>query len=361
MNLTAVIMAGGKGERFWPKSRTRLPKQFLNISGQKSMIQQTTERLSKLLDISRIFVVTNEMYAELIRIQIPHLPKENLIIEPVGRDTAPCVGLAALIIEQKYPDSIMVVLPSDHIIDKKDQFIDIIETAARKAQSGPFLVTLGITPTYPETGYGYIESSLEVEEHQEIEIHRVKQFVEKPDKETAESYVQKGHFFWNSGIFIWRTAVIRSYIQQLMPEVHEVLQSMKIAISEGNKSTASIVQAEFKRMPSQSIDYGIMEKAPHIFVIPYDHGWDDVGSWTALERINDTDENGNVMKGNHILSVDTKRCIIEGNGKLIATLGIEDLIVIDTEDVTLICTKEKAQDIKSLLKELRNQKMDKYL
>lgn len=361
MEQVAVIMAGGKGERFWPKSRTRLPKQFLNISGQKSMIQHTVERLEKLLDMSRIFIVTNEMYAELIQIQLPHLPKENMIIEPVGRDTAPCIGLAAMVIEQRYPGSTMIVLPSDHMIDNKDQFVQLVNTAVRKAQEGPYLITLGITPTYPETGYGYIESSSDMETVQGVEIHRVKQFVEKPDKETAERYVRQQNFFWNSGIFIWKTSVIRESIRKYLPDVHNILHTMEQALQWGQAKLEDIVQREFKKMPSQSIDYGIMEKAPHIYMIPYEHGWDDVGSWTALERINDTDANGNVMKGDNILSVDTTKCIIEGNGKLIATLGIKDLIVIDTEDVTLICSKEKAQDIKKLLHELRMQKKDQYL
>ncbi|CAM3776225.1 mannose-1-phosphate guanylyltransferase [Marinicrinis lubricantis] len=361
MTLTAVIMAGGKGERFWPKSRTRLPKQFLNIAGQKSMIQLTVERLEKLLDISKVFIVTNDMYAELLRIQIPHLPVENIIIEPVGRDTAPCIGLASLIIEERYPDSTMVVLPSDHIIDHKEQFANVIETAASWAKKGPYLVTLGITPTYPETGYGYIQSSGQKEEHIGLEIHRVEKFVEKPDKATAEKYLANGNFYWNSGIFVWRTSVIRQYLKELLPPVHDVLETIKSEAKRAGQITEEIIRSEFKKMPSQSIDYGVMEKAKHIFVIPYDYGWDDVGNWTALERLNDTDEQGNVIKGDNIINVDTKNCIIEGNGKLIATLGIEDLIVIDTEDVTLVCTKDKAQDIKKLLKELREHKMDEYL
>ncbi|MFC3771464.1 mannose-1-phosphate guanylyltransferase [Paenibacillus sp. GCM10012303] len=359
MTITAVIMAGGKGERFWPKSRTNLPKQFLNISGSKSMIQQTISRLERLIDLSRIFIVTNELYAELIHAQVPALPIENIIIEPLGRNTAPCLGVASIAIEERYPDSTMVVLPSDHIIENVDGFIKIIETAVQVARKDENLVTLGIQPTYPETGYGYIESTKEMIPMNELEVYKVNKFVEKPDYDTARSYLDSGNYYWNSGIFVWKTEVIRRYIQEFMPDMHDVLETMR-ADSEWQTNRNEVIKKEFIKMPDQSIDYGIMEKASSIFVIPCIFGWDDVGSWTALDRINDRDENGNVIKGN-ILNLDTKRCIIESNGKLIATLGVEDLIIVDTEDVTLICSKDKAQEVKLLLKELRTQKLEKYL
>lgn len=359
MSLTAVIMAGGKGERFWPKSRTNLPKQFLNISGNQSMIQQTVRRLKKIVDVSAVFIVTNELYAELIHAQIPDLPFENIIIEPIGRNTAPCVGLASIIIEEKFPDSTMIVLPSDHIIENEEGFVQILKTAVEVSGRGPNLVTLGINPGYPETGYGYIKSSKQVELINDLEVHKVDRFVEKPDSQTAEEYVTSGDFYWNSGIFVWKTSVIRDYIQQHMPDMHDVLETMQAAIRHAENRN-DVINEEFPKMPDQSIDYGIMEKVSEIFVIPCSFGWDDVGSWTALERINELDDHGNVIKGN-ILNLDTKRCIIESNGKLIATLGIEDLIIVDTEDVTLICSKEKSQEVKNLLKALRQQKMEKYL
>lgn len=358
MTITCVIMAGGKGERFWPKSRTNLPKQFLNISGSKSMIQQSIDRLEKMIDISQIFIVTNGLYAELIKAQIPHLPHDNIIIEPMGRNTAPCIGLASILIEEKFPDSTMIVLPSDHIIENEEGFVKILKTAVEVAQSSTSLVTLGIQPTYPETGYGYIESTDHKNVINELEVYKVNKFVEKPDQATAQSYMEAGNFYWNSGIFIWRTEVIRKYIKSLMPEMHDILETMRAAFGTSNRD--KVIKEEFIKMPDQSIDYGIMEKVEDIFVIPCVFGWDDVGSWTALERINELDENGNVIKGN-ILNLDTKRCIIESNGKLIATLGVEDLIIVDTEDVTLICTKDKAQEVKLLLKELRMQKLEQYL
>ncbi len=358
MTITCVVMAGGKGERFWPKSRTNLPKQFLSISGNKSMIQQSIARLEKLVDIDKIFVVTNELYAELIHAQIPHLPKENIIIEPVGRNTAPCVGLASIIIEERYPDSTMIVIPSDHIIQNDIGFLNILRTSVDVAKVKGNLVTLGIKPTYPETGYGYIESAEEVIPLNGFEVYRVNRFVEKPDHSTAQRYLDSGNFYWNSGIFVWRIDSIRHYIRELMPDLHDVLETIKAGFI--SKDRAEVIRSEFIKMPDQSIDYGIMEKADNIYVIPCVFGWDDVGSWTALDRISERDENGNVIKGN-ILNLDTKRCIIESDGKLIATLGVEDLIIVDTEDVTLICSKDKAQEVKMLLKELREQKRDHYL
>lgn len=358
MTITSVLMAGGKGERFWPKSRTNLPKQFLNISGNKSMIQQSIARLERFMDISQIFIVTNGLYAELIKAQVPHLPHENIIIEPVGRNTAPCIGLASIIIEERFPDSTMIVLPSDHIIENEDGFVQILKTAVQVAEDQESLVTLGIQPSYPETGYGYIESTSQMEIVNDLEVLKVNKFVEKPDLLKAEAYLSAGNYYWNSGIFVWKTNVIRKYIQKLMPEMHDILETMRASF--GSSNLDEVIKNEFVKMPDQSIDYGIMEKVDNIYVIPCIFGWDDVGSWTALERINELDENGNVIKGN-ILNLDTKRCIIESNGKLIATLGIEDLIIIDTEDVTLICSKDKAQEVKLLLKELRMQKLEQYL
>lgn len=358
--ITSLIMAGGKGERFWPKSRTNLPKQFLSMSGNKSMIQQAVSRLELLMDIQQIFIVTNELYAELISIQIPHLPTDNIIIEPSGRNTAPCIALSSIYIDEKYPNSTIIVLPSDHIVKNESEFIDILKTATRVADRGENIVTLGISPTYPETGYGYIESSNEVSTiNDNMEVFKVKRFVEKPDLQTAESYLSTGRYYWNSGMFIWKSNTIIRCFEKYMPELYEFILTIRESINTG--MSQDVIHGEFMKMPEESIDYGIMEKADNIYVIPCKFGWDDVGSWTALDRINDRDEDGNVIKGN-ILNIDTKRCIIESNnGKLVATLGIEDLIVVDTDDVTLICTKDKAQEVKQLLKVLRMQEREQYL
>ena len=358
MKTTCVIMAGGKGERFWPRSRINLPKQFINISGSKSMIQQTIDRLVAFIPYEQIFIITNELYAEIIKAQVPSLPTENIIIEPIGRNTAPCVGLASVLIEEKYPDSSMIVLPSDHIIRNEHEFENLLKTAVEMSEEGDKLITLGVSPTYPETGYGYIESTDEVIEKNNFRIFKVKKFTEKPDMDTASKFLQAGNYYWNSGIFVWRTAVIRECIRKFIPEMHDLLEAMKAAFVTNDRE--AVIKSEFHKMPEVSIDYGIMEQADNIHIIPCSLGWDDVGSWTALDRINEQDDNGNVIKGS-VLSIDTKKCIIESNGKLIATLGIEDLIVVETEDVILICSKDKSQDIKSLIKELKVQKLEQYL
>ncbi|WP_337103797.1 mannose-1-phosphate guanylyltransferase [Paenibacillus sp. YIM B09110] len=359
MTIVSLILAGGKGERFWPKSRTNFPKQFLNISGQKSMIQQTVARLERLMSIDQVFIITNEMYAELIRMQIPHLKQENILIEPVGRNTAPCIGLAAIQIERKFPNSTMIVLPSDHIIKDEDEFLRIIPVAIKVASYNDNIVTLGITPHYPETGYGYLESMGEHEKIDDMDVHRVRRFIEKPTLEDAQRYIQAGRFYWNSGIFVWKTNTVFKNIKRHLPEVHDILSNIQLVLGEPNEK--DVIGSEFYKMPEESIDYGIMEKADDIYVIPCRLGWDDVGSWTVLDRINERDKDGNVTIGNTLV-IDTKRSIIESNShKLIATLGIEDLIIIDTDDVTLICTKDKAQEVKRLLKELRSQQLEEYL
>lgn len=358
MTITCLIMAGGKGERFWPRSRASLPKQFLNIAGSQSMIQQTVSRLQTFIPTNQIFVVTNELYAELIKIQLPELMDQNIIIEPVGKNTAPCIGLASIIIEEQFPASSMIVIPSDHSIKNEEEFINILQTAVQLTDAGDKIATLGIKPDYAETGYGYIESSIEVLSINNMLVHRVKRFVEKPNAQKAEEFLKQGGFYWNSGIFVWKTSLLRSHIKDLMPDMHDLLETMKVAFK--TEPRDEVIKKEFPKMPEQSIDFGIMEKVDNIYVIPSVLGWDDVGSWTALERINEQDENGNVIKGT-TLSVDTKRCIIESNGRLIATLGVEDLIIVETEDVTFICKKDKAQEVKSLIKEMKIQKLDKYL
>lgn len=357
--ITAVIMAGGKGERFWPKSRTNLPKQFLRLAGYQSMIQNTVSRLEKLTDISNVYIVTNQSYCELIHEQLPLLPKENIIVEPVGRNTAPCIGLAAVHISQTKPDSTMIVLPSDHMIRNEDEFVDMLKVGVEVAHRDNNLVTLGVTPSYPETGYGYIECTNEKETVITQNVFKVKRFVEKPNYETAKGYLSSGRFLWNSGMFIWRTSVILEMIKKHMPSLALSLEEIDKAYKQGD-SGETIIEQFVDHIEGDSIDYGVMEKADSIFVIPCQFGWDDVGSWTSLDRISESDENGNIITG-QVISIETKNCIIEANNKLIATLGVDNLIIVDTEDVTLICSKDRAQEVKSILQELRNKKLEQYL
>ncbi|TCW40361.1 mannose-1-phosphate guanylyltransferase [Thermohydrogenium kirishiense] len=354
--ITGVIMAGGKGERFWPKSRIKMPKQFLKLYGDRTMIQQTVDRLKRLMPIENIFVVTNIDYAGLISDQIPELPTENILIEPMGKNTAACIGLAAIHTERLDRDSIMVVVPSDHVIKDEETYLGVLKTAIEKAKSGDNLVTIGIKTQHPETGYGYINfKKITNEIINNNPVHKVERFVEKPDYDTAVKYVESGDYLWNSGMFIWKTSTILNAIKEYMPQLYSALNVIKENFD--SDELEKILYEEYSKLESISIDYGIMEKAKNVYVVPGDFGWDDVGSWTSIERLYEKDENGNVIKGN-VVSVDTKKCIITGSDKLIATLGIEDVIIVDTEDALLICSKDKAQNVKEILKELKEKKSE---
>lgn len=350
MKTTAVIMAGGKGERFWPRSRTNCPKQFLSLTADgETMIQKTVKRLAPLVAQDDIYIVTNAAYLDLIAEQLPELPPENVIAEPCARNTAPCIGLAAAIIEKKYGEAVMFVLPSDHLIHAEDMYIDTLRKAAEAAQAGENLVTLGITPTYPETGYGYIRY---VKGSGKDGVYEVECFVEKPDLARAQEYLADGGYLWNSGMFIWQASAILKNIEVHMPELYEGLQP--IAQAYGTPEFDKVLQDNFGKLPAESIDFGIMEKAENIYTIPGTFGWDDVGSWLALERINETDSEGNMLSGD-VINVDSKNCTVCGGARMVAVLGLEDVVIVDTPDAVLVCDKNSTQDIKKVLAQLRAQ------
>jgi len=356
MNTTALIMAGGRGERFWPKSRKDVPKQFLSLTDDgKTMIQLTVERISPMVKLEDVYIATNKDYKKLVLEQLPGLPEQNILCEPVGRNTAPCIGLGATHISKKYDDAMMFVFPSDHQIKFNKMFLRTLQDACEVAEKGSNLVTIGIAPDYPETGYGYIKF-----DPQSIEgrAYKVERFVEKPSLEVAKEYLATEEYLWNSGMFIWKTSSILKNIQKLMPNMYEGLEKIKDAI--GTTTEESVLEKEFTAFQSQSIDYGIMEKAEDIYILPGNFGWDDVGSWLAVERIKKTNEFGNVVNGN-IITVNTNNCIIQGDKKLIATVGLENMIVIDTDDATLICSKDHAGEIKKVLENLKICNREEYI
>lgn len=356
MKKTALIMAGGRGERFWPKSRKNLPKQFLSLTGDgKTMIQLTVERILPLVAMEDIYIATNRDYKALVQEQLPELPEENILCEPIGRNTAPCIGLGAIHISRKYEDAIMMVLPSDHLIKYNQMFVNTLKQGCEIAEQGPNLVTIGITPDYPETGYGYIKF---IPEETDGHAYAVDRFVEKPSLEVAKEYLATEQYLWNSGMFMWKVSTILENLKQFMPSIYNGLQIIKTAI--GTEEQDSVLETEFTAFPSESIDYGIMEKAQNIYILPGTFGWDDVGSWLAVGRIRKSNEQGNVVNGN-IITVGTKNCIIEGGQKLIATVGLEDLIIVDTPDATLICEKNSAGDIKKVLENLKICNRDEYI
>ncbi len=356
MKTTALIMAGGKGERFWPRSRQALPKQFLSLTGDgKTMIQLTAERILPLVALEDIYIATNKNYKKLVQEQLPDLPPENIICEPVGRNTAPCIGLGAMHISRKYDDALMIVLPSDHLIHNNEIFLSVLQSACNVAETGNNLVTLGITPNYPETGYGYIKYN---PESRCQDAYEVEQFVEKPDLDTARQYLETRRYLWNSGMFIWKVSSILHNMEEFLPATYQGLLRIKEAV--GGDAQDTVLKQEFEKFQSDSIDYGIMEKASDIYILPGDFGWDDVGSWLAVERIRGVDSHRNMCSGNTVV-YDSENCIIEGTDKLIAAVGLKDLIIVDTEDATLICNKSSAGDIKKILEQLRTSDKNQYV
>lgn len=353
---TILIMAGGRGTRFWPRSRKSLPKQFLSLTGDgKTMIQLTVDRLLPLVNIEDIYISTNAGYYNLVKQQLPDLPEENILCEPIGRNTGPCIGLGAIHIRKKYGDAIMIVLPSDHQIKMPELFRDTLNDASKIAEIDDNLVTIGITPTYPETGYGYIkyDSSKRIQNG-----YNVERFVEKPDLATAKQYVSENKYLWNAGQFVWKVSAILHNIQTYMPETYQRLACIEKAIH--TTSYQKVLSEEFNEMASQSIDYGVLEKAKNIYVVPGNFGWDDVGSWLALERLQKADDKGNVISGN-ILNIKSQNCIIQGQQKLIAAVDLDNIIIVDTEDAILICSKDHTADIKEAMAELEKKGRDEYL
>lgn len=356
MKKTALIMAGGRGERFWPRSRINMPKQFLSLTDDgKTMIQLTVERILPIVDMEDIFIATNRRYKKLVREQLPALPEENILCEPVAKNTAPCIGLGAVHIAKKYEDAVMFVLPSDHLITHSQIFRRTLQDAAKAAEQGPNLVTIGITPTYPETGYGYIKFDPEKTYGTTFAVER---FVEKPDLDTARKYVQSQQYLWNSGMFTWKVSTILENLKEYMPETAAGLSRIGEAI--GTPEQESVLEHEFQAFKSESIDYGIMEKAKNIYILTGAFGWDDVGSWLAMERFREKNEFNNVISGN-VVTVDTRNSVIQGEKKLIAAVGIEDLIIIDTEDALLVCDKNSAGDIKKVIENLKICNRTEYL
>ena len=348
MKITAVIMAGGRGERFWPKSRNNCPKQFLSLTSDgETMIQKTVKRLSPLVDAQDVFIVTNAAYTDLVCEQLPDVPKENILAEPCARNTAPCIAFAAAVINRKYDDAVMLVLPSDHLIGYEDIYISTLKKAVSIAGEDRNLVTIGITPTYPETGYGYINFGKEAGVGYEVE-----RFVEKPDLPTAKQYLASGKYLWNSGMFVWKVSSIMDNLRTLMPDIYE--GALRIGEAFGTPDFTEVLVKEFTAFRSESVDFGIMEKADNIYTIPGSFGWDDVGSWLAVERINETDDANNYISGD-VIAIDSERTTVCGGKRLIAAIGVEDVIIVDTDDVLLVCSKNNTQDVKKVITRLKEQ------
>ena len=341
MKTYGVIMAGGGGTRFWPLSRKAKPKQFLNLSGKDTMVMDTANRLCRVADKEDIFIVTGEKFVEsTIKSTTGLLKADHILGEPAARNTAACIGYAAMEIIKKYEDGVMCIAASDHFIKDEDEYERVMKTAVSLADQKDALVTIGIKPTFPSTGYGYIRSNRDVA----AEYYAVEEFVEKPDLETAAEYLASGRYAWNSGMFVWKASVILKYFKELLPDIYAHLVTIGEAM--GTEWEKQVIQEVYPIIPKISVDYGIMERAKGVLMVEGDFGWNDVGSFDALEEIYQKDENGNVVLANGCL-LDTNGCILYGDGdKLIATLGVENLIIAQTKDIILVCDKSKAQDIK---------------
>lgn len=359
-DLYAVVMAGGIGSRFWPRSRERSPKQVLEIIGSGSMILNTVTRIRSIIPPERIFVVTHKLHRDIIHEQVPFLPIENLLTEPLGRNTAPCIGLAAQWINRRDPNALMIVLPADHIIRNEQEFLNVLQRSARVAHTSEALVTIGIKPTHPETGYGYIqfEDSADRNPYAQDGIFRVKTFAEKPNLETAEKFLKSGDFLWNSGMFIWKVGVILREIEEHLPELSE--QLAKLQATMGTDGYQAALEHAYGVIRGISIDYGVMEKARNVFVALGDFGWSDVGSWDEVARLTPPDSDKNAIRG-IVIAKDSLGNYIDAGNKVVAAIGVEDLIIVTTEDAVLVCKKGRSQDVKEIVDYLRRKQMNDKL
>jgi mannose-1-phosphate guanylyltransferase len=341
-------MAGGSGTRFWPRSRRLLPKQLLPELGSRSLLQETVARLAGLVPASQILIVTHRDHATGVRRQLPNLPRQNILSEPIARNTAPCLALAALEIERRAPGATFVSVPADHAIADPREFRATLLEALAWAAAEPVAVTIGIRPTAPETGYGYIQVGAKAAGR----TARVRAFVEKPNATRARKFVASRQYLWNSGMFAWQTATILDLLDRLLPAV---MGPLRMAMAKRARQRPAALARAYARVPSISIDYGVMEHARGVLVVAGDFGWSDVGSWTALAELNVAGSS------THVVPVDAKNAVVFGNGRLVAVVGIEDVIVVDTPDAILVCHRDRAQDVRRVVDELARRGLTGYL
>jgi mannose-1-phosphate guanylyltransferase len=358
--LHAMIMAGGGGTRFWPRSRQQRPKQFLTFAGDRTLLQQAMDRIEVLVPPQNRWVITGEIYRAETARQLPVLAADHVIGEPCGRDTAPCIALGAALIHRRDPDAVMIVTPADHVIEPVQEFRRSAHVAVQMAEEHPkALITFGIPPTFPSTGYGYIHRGPEIAQRQGIGVFKVQQFKEKPDADVAERFVASGQYFWNSGIFVWKAATVLEALGQQRPRIQDGAQR----IAEGWDTTRrdEVLKREFEAMERVSIDYAVMQQAKEVLVVQAPYSWDDVGSWLALERMSPQDADNNTVKALHC-GLKTKGCVIVSEpDHLIATIGVENLLIVHDANATLVADRRDEANVKLIVDLLKKKGLDKYL
>lgn len=355
MKVYGVIMAGGGGTRFWPLSRQAKPKQLLNLSGKEVMVNETIDRLCATANKDDIFIVTNKTQADtMCEVTTGRIQKDHILAEPSARNTAACIGYAAMEIVKKYGDGIMVITPSDAFIKNTDEFTRVLSVAVKEAKESDKLVTVGITPTFPSTGYGYIKYNVS----DGGEAKKVLEFKEKPDLETAKAYVASGSYAWNSGMFIWKASTILKNFEKFLPGI--CADIVKIGDAMGTPSEKDVINEVYPQIQSISIDYGIMEQSEDVMVVPGEFGWNDVGSFDMLKVMHDEDANGNVVVGNCV-NIDTTNSVVYSSGRLVTTLGVDNIVVVETEDGIMVCSKDRVQDVKKIVDKLKEDGKNQYL
>ena len=357
-NHYVAIMAGGIGSRFWPMSRTALPKQFLDVLNTgKTLVQWTYERYAKFIPAENIYIVTSEEYVDIVKTQLPMLPIDNILAEPSKKNTAPCIAYISFKLAQINPDAKCIVAPSDHLILEEDRFQSIALEALDFEDHIKALVTLGIQPTHPNTGYGYIQyEGLEVAK----DVFKVKTFTEKPDLEIAKSFLESGDFLWNAGIFAWKISSILTAFEKYQPEMYELFDQEKMHFNTPAENAA--IQKIYPQCTNISIDIAIMEKANNVYVMPASFGWSDLGTWNSAYENMEKDYLGNAVASDNVIVIDATKCMINSpKDKLVVVQGLDDFIVVDTKDVLLICSRDKEQSIKEYVAEVKRNKGDKYI
>lgn len=359
--LHAMIMAGGGGTRFWPRSRAARPKQFLTFSGDRTLLQGTFDRIEAQVPPEQTWVLTSAAHRDEAIRQLPALPTNQIVGEPTGRDTAACIGLGAALIARHDPEATMIVMPADHAIEPEQEFRRAVHAAAQLAEENPHaLITFGIAPDYPATGYGYIHRGRGHAQRQDIPTFRVQQFREKPSAQVAEHFVASGEYYWNSGIFVWKVGAILEELSRLKPNIHQAV--LRIAEAWGTPSQESVFQREYEAIEKISIDFAVMEKAQDVLVLQAPYQWDDVGSWLALERRNPQDAQGNTVQALHVGQKTTNCVIVSDADHLIATIGVNNLLIIQDGNATLVADRRDEATVKEIVEQLKKSgTLKKYL